>query len=244
MKILEDFDSYYDQSVKVWHDRSINVDTSHRCLLACQFCARQNEAHGNLVVKTYGSQYGDIKPEHMKMLGDNFNRLSLCGQISDPIYHKDWPSVMRAIKDCNATYVDFHTNGSGKKESWWKEVIDICNESSYQPTWIFGIDGIDQKCSIHRVHQNFESSWSAMEYVVNNIRRDTGRVVWQFIPFAYNEDEIDTAVQMAEDLGVDFLLLKSGRFRENSPVAPPKNQTLISKNFFSERNIVKNENRT
>ena len=48
-------------------------------------------------------------------------------------------------------------------------------------------------------------------------------ICWQYIVFSYNENDIDEARKMAEDNGIDFLLLESSRwYTEDDPLKPTK----------------------
>ena len=45
--------------------------------------------------------------------------------------------------------------------------------------------------------------------------------MWQYIVFNYNENDIETCKQMARDIGVDFYVMKSGRWKsKNDPFMP------------------------
>ena len=238
--VIEDFDEYYDKFVSFLKQRSVNVDTSHRCLLECKFCSRQNADFGKRYIKEYGASYGDLTPKHGKWLADNFKTITLCGQISDPIYHTNLHQLIESFnQSTHLQRIDFHTNGSGKKQEWWDKTLQLCNDSPHAIKWVFGIDGIDQKCSIHRKNQDFESAFNAMKFMAKNLY---GTVVWQFIPFEYNENEIDEALKIANDLDIELLLLKSSRFWPSGPVSPPKSKSLKSDNNFAER-VVLNEKR-
>ena len=39
------------------------------------------------------------------------------------------------------------------------------------------------------------------------------KVTWQYIPFSYNENDIDTCMKMAKDINVTFKKLISSRWR-------------------------------
>jgi hypothetical protein len=48
-------------------------------------------------------------------------------------------------------------------------------------------------------------------------------ICWQYIVFSYNEDNIDEAKAMAEDNGINFMLLESSRwYSEDDALKPTK----------------------
>jgi hypothetical protein len=224
----------------------INVEPTHRCLLQCVFCTRQNPWEGKDKVKQARMSYGDLELNHSKMIGDYFSSITMCGNISDIIYHPNLISIIKEIGKTSLNYFEFRTNGAGKSLDWWKEIVEACNENTKQDKrWIFGIDGIDDKCAIHRVNQNFQSAFDGMKYVSENlISGQQDKVTWQYIPFSYNEHEIPTAFKMSQEIGVTFMLLKSPRFNQlpgRIEIEPPLNPNLISPSGFNNETYIRNE---
>lgn len=237
-RMLKNWNNYYSSALKIMTDRSINVDTSHRCLLQCPYCTRQNSV-GKAVVKQYQVEYGDLRINDAIKMAQTWPRLSFCGQISDPVYHPKMHDLMRALNTVdNLKFIEFHTTGHGKKTVWWEELVDITNSGNYFMQWIFGIDGINQKTSLHRVNQSFDSAFNAMKYVAQNVK-DHGEVIWQYIVFEYNEKDIPTAIQMANDYGIKFQLLTSSRFgapgQNDNPLQPPTAPALKNFSGFSKK---------
>ena len=215
--VASDWKRYYSWYVDKAFERTINVDTSTRCLMQCPFCSRQNfvakyQWHtGKRLIKTNRTFYGDLKPENALQMANSFDRISFCGQISDPIFHKNLFSILEALDQGTAIRtLEFHTVASGKKMAWWKKVFSYMESAKYKTELIIGIDGIDQKTASHRIGQNFEEAWEVLRYFADN-KRDNIDITWQFIPFLYNEDEVLTAAETAVSLGINLLLLKSSR---------------------------------
>ena len=209
--VASDWKRYYSWYVDKAFTRTINIDTSTRCLMQCPFCSRQNFATGKLHIKTNRTFYGDLTPENALQMADAFDRISFCGQISDPIFHKNLFSIFEALdKGAAIRTLEFHTVASGKKMAWWERVFSYMENAKYKTDLIIGIDGIDQKTASHRIGQNFEEAWEVLRYFADN-KRDNINITWQFIPFLYNEDEVLTAAETAVSLGINLLLLKSSR---------------------------------
>lgn len=233
--ILNNFDEYYNKALDVFSERGVNVDVTHRCLLQCPFCSRQSNLGKTMVQKSHS--YGDLKHNHAFDLGNTFATLSLCGQISDPIYHTDFIKVFKEFLKSSCNRIDVHTTGSHKKKDFWLNLYQLAINSDKKIKFVFGIDGIDEKSSIHRVNQNTDQALEAMflgaEYAKNN---DNLEIVWQYIPFAYNENDLPSAIELAKEKGIKFLMLKSGRFKEDDNLLePPKNKNLFNTKQFAER---------
>ena len=215
--VASDWKRYYSWYVDKAFERTINVDTSTRCLMQCPFCSRQNfvakyQWHtGKRLIKTNRTFYGDLKPENALQMANSFDRISFCGQISDPIFHKNLFSILEALDQGTAIRtLEFHTVETKKKMAWWERVFSHMENAKYKTDLIIGIDGIDQKTASHRIGQNFEEAWEVLRYFADN-KRDNIDITWQFIPFLYNEDEVLTAAETAVSLGINLLLLKSSR---------------------------------
>ena len=234
--MLADFDRYYDEAVELIRNRSINVDTTHRCLLQCPFCARQNTEHGKIFVKQSQQNYGDLKINHARDMGNFWTHISFCGQISDPIFHSNFIEVIQTLGETSCTKIDIHTTASGKKINWWKQLVGVTNNIPQAMRWVFGIDGIDKKSALHRINQNTDQAIAAMKYVAENTNDE---VVWQYIPFRYNENDIPTAIEIANKYQIKLMILKSGRFhKEGNVLEPPLDENLYNVYDFAKREYI------
>ena len=233
------WDEIYEQGVQILEDRSVNVDITHRCLLQCPFCSRQSSQGPDMVKASHA--YGDLKVDHARDLGNTFKMLSLCGQISDPIYHTNFVKIFKVFLTTSCKRIDIHTTGSHKKKTFWTELYEASGKTDKHIKFIFGIDGIDEKSSIHRVNQKAKQALDAMFMGVEYAKKHSNiEIAWQYIPFAYNEDDLETAMNIAKENNISFILLKSGRFRKDGNLLqPPKNPDLYNTAQFAERKEIK-----
>ena len=235
-----EFDEFYDDYVKWLLNYKVNIDATHRCMLACAFCSRTILDWGMDQVKDYQNAYGDLTIQDAVRLGNTFKTQMFCGNISDPIYNPQFLEILDALGDTTTERLQIHTNGSHKKQEWWHQLVDICNSKKYFTEIIFGIDGIDQKTALHRKNQKFDESWYAMTYCKQNLNPKNSLVTWQFIPFKYNQHEIEQAKQLAKQHKIRFLTVKSGRFGyDNGPLDPPDDKNLYSTNIQSTREFIR-----
>ena len=187
-----------------------NIDITDKCVLACTKCMRQHWPG----LHKRGS---DLLPEDFRKITKFFNKVSWCGQMGDPIYHSDMHSLLDvAIQE--QVNLSIATNGFGKKDKWW----DISYEKAAQITnhrWIFGVDGLPKDSHKYRIHQDGEDVFRQM---VRGVKAGNN-ICWQYIVFSYNEDNIDEAKTMAEDNGINFMLLESSRwYSEDDALKPTK----------------------
>ena len=218
---------------------NINIDTSNKCTLQCVFCMRQTK-NGKKKIKRSGT----MSFHDWKLCIQLTKTVTMCGQISDPIYHPNFISFLRYAGQ-NNTHVCIHTNGSGKKKKFWEE----CFSLKGQFRWVFGIDGLDQKTvNLHRIGQNFHQSYKAM--LMGSKASRNHYIIWQFIPFLHNEEQLPRAIDTAHRHNIDFVILKSHRHNSNQNIIvnnkpikrdwihPPRSQNLYSLNEHAHKEYV------
>jgi molybdenum cofactor biosynthesis enzyme MoaA len=134
------------------------------------------------------------------MLRNHVKRVTMCGDVGDPIYCKEYIEICRYIKTVNP---DIHiftiTNGSYKKPQWWAELASVLNE---RDTINFSIDGYDNASNnLYRVNSNFDSIIEGIK-TVRSHNKDVF-LVWATIIFAFNQDRLDNIINQACELGMD-----------------------------------------
>jgi hypothetical protein len=81
----------------------------------------------------------------------------------------------------------------------------------------FGVDGLEDTAHKYRVGINWQQSFDAMCLGVKKGKQ----VNWQWIPFSFNEHQIDEARKLAKDNGINLVLRLSGRWdSKNDPLRP------------------------
>ena len=85
--------------------------------------------------------------------------------------------------------------------------------------WIFGLDGLPKDSHKYRVNQNGNLVWEQMKIGAKN----GNEIMWQYIVFSYNENDIEEAKSMAKDNNIIFRLIESSRwFGEDDSLRPSK----------------------
>jgi MoaA/NifB/PqqE/SkfB family radical SAM enzyme len=136
-------------------------------------------------------------------------RIDLCGNYGDPIYHPDLAGMIRSFKSRGAT-ISIITNGSHRKRSWWQALV---RELSSDDLITFSIDGIPENFTQYRINGDWTTIQDAIEVCVES----PCSTAWSFIPFSYNENNIEQARQLSQDLGMDqFHINHSDRFDEQT----------------------------
>jgi MoaA/NifB/PqqE/SkfB family radical SAM enzyme len=196
--------------------KAFHIEATNICTLRCSGCAR--------------TRFLEKWPQHWKnhsldteqllaFLDVDINgvKFRLCGNYGDPIYHPNFINMIHELKKRGA-FVCITTNGSYKSQDWWKQLCGILTDmDSIQ----FSIDGTPENFTKYRVNADWDSIENGIEVCV-----DLGiYTIWKYIPFDFNQQDIDRARSMAEKLKVsEFLLDPSDRYDSNTAhLIPAKN---------------------
>lgn len=196
----------HQEFIEYQRGKEIDIDTTDKCMLQCPMCIRQTDWGKNKIKESY-----DITVEDTLKIAEFKDYMHFCGQISDPIYHKDFLHILDVCRNYYGTNVDspkvqVATNGYGKTLEWWKEAFE---KSQYTTCWRFGVDSITD--GDYRVNQKFETIWQAMK-----LGAKMGLVIkWQFILLKDNIKDIEIAKKMASDNGIFFQTSQSSRLSYN-----------------------------
>lgn len=193
----------FDPNTYIKHESTtgINIDTTYRCVFRCSQCLRQ-QIGGTAVIK----RSHDLAEKDFQKILDFYHKIHFCGQISDPIYH---PRFLKLLEICEGIRVVVSTVGSGKSDDWWDQAFSY-NKDKTQ--WTFGVDGINEKSEIYRIGSNFKDTWNKMQKGVS-----LGQIiVWQYIVFDYNEQDMDEAIKIAKDNNFVLMFRSSNRSFDNT----------------------------
>jgi MoaA/NifB/PqqE/SkfB family radical SAM enzyme len=182
------------------------------------------------------------------MLRNHVRRVTMCGDVGDPIYCREYIEICRYIKLVNPKIHIFTiTNGSYKKPEWWAEFGSVLNEYD---TVNFSIDGYNHASNnIYRIN----SDWDSIVNGIKALRQSNQHVFinWAAIVFKFNQDQLNNIASQARMLGMDALqLTKSTKFGSkyggyggaDDPLEP--REEFISSSHRYERNTINISGRT
>lgn len=207
-----------------FYTNGINVDGSGTCALKCPKCFRET-----MDIKELDLHH--ITPENFRKICKAFPDINLCGTFSDPIYSPYFHEILQVCIDENVR-VEIHTNGHGRTDKWWETSFELSKQMGDKIAWIFALDGLPKDSHKYRINQDGEKVFERMKLGVTydlDIR-------WQFILFAYNENDLEAAKKMSHDAGIKFLELYSSKWGEDYVDDPEADEYVPS-----EGNYIKNE---
>jgi hypothetical protein len=199
--------------------QGLHIEPTNICTLKCPGCAR--------------TRFIDRWPQYWKNYSLDCDRLikfldidlkgiviNLCGNYGDPIYHPDLPNLVRELKSRGAS-LSITTNGSHRKEAWWRELVYYLDHTD---KIVFSIDGLPQNFTRYRIN----GDWNTIEQAIKVCVAEKITTIWKFIPFQFNQEDINTAKNLASSFGMsEFNLAPSARFDDDTAEFLPV-VTLIS----------------
>lgn len=173
---------------------NIDIDFTKTCMLKCPLCLRQIEPEmlrGRSVLSL----------ENYIKISKRIKSQSWCGIYSDPIYHNKFHEIQEIALQYDVNYV-VHTNGNGRNNKWWKTSFNLTPNKSI---WQFGLDGLKHNAHIYRVGTNFDDVFNIMKIGVKmNVK-----IIWQYIVFEYNKNNISEAKKIADNEGIIFKTIQN-----------------------------------
>ncbi len=192
----------------------VHFEVTSRCNAACPMCARND--NGGPVIPTLPLTELTLKDCKNMFPEDFVKRLQkwkFCGSYGDPGVAHDTKEICEWLITLSPDIqISIHTNGSIRRTEWWTELARILGKNGHV---VWGLDGLRDTNHIYRKN----TSWDVIMNNVAAFQSSGGRSVWQFIPFAHNEHQIDEAKELAEKLGFESFRIKRSR-RVFNPSAP------------------------
>lgn len=221
-----------------WH-----LEPSAVCTLKCPRCPRTEHPDTPWLNKNMTLDFVQSFLTE-SMLRNHVQRVTMCGDVGDPIYCREYIEICRYIKTVNPNIHIFTiTNGSYRKSEWWAELAGVLNQ---QDVVNFSIDGYDNDSNnLYRINSN----WDSIINGITTLRANNPHVFlnWALIAFQFNQDHINNIIAQAQTLGMDAVqITKSTKFGskyhgayggDNDPLEP--RSEYISSSHRYERSVIK-----
>jgi MoaA/NifB/PqqE/SkfB family radical SAM enzyme len=197
---------------------AIHIEPTNICTLKCSGCARTRfiqqwprHWHNHNLGTADLLRFLDIS---LRDVNVNF-----CGNYGDPIYHPEFIAMVNEVKQRGAK-IAITTNGSYKKSDWWQELCDLLDSRDQIR---FSIDGLPDSFTQYREN----GDWASIESAIKVCTQYSVTTVWKFIPFSFNQTEVEQARELSQALNMtEFLIDPSDRFDEKTSHLIPM-QTMI-----------------
>lgn len=185
-----------------WQQYHWHFEVSGKCTLKCPRCPRNDTAAVPWINKELDLEFFQrtLTPDILK---NHVQRITMCGDVGDPIYASEYIEIIEYIKQHNPRiHVYTITNGSYRKPEWWHRLAAVSNEYDFIN---FSVDGYDQQSNnLYRVGSDWDSIMTGMQIMAQH---SAAHVYWATIVFAFNQDHLDRIESLARAQGCDGLQL-------------------------------------
>lgn len=187
--------------------RLVHVEASSRCNSHCPMCSRYTAdgfvqpglVEGDLEEAAF---YKLFTPEFTSQL----EHVYFSGVYGDPCLNKKLPEFVKYLVDNGCGSVSIDTNGGYRNEEWWAEL----SHSKVQIN--FALDGAsNETLNKYRIGVVYDKVLANLKAYLNA----GGNAQWNFIVFKHNEHEVETARELAKQLGADFRIKVTQKFRRH-----------------------------
>lgn len=183
---------------KDWQLYHWHFEVSGKCTLKCPRCPRNDQDRVPWFNKELDLDFFQ-RTLTTDLLSTKVKRITMCGDIGDPIYASQYIEIIDYIKRTNPKiHVYTITNGSHRSEKWWRQLAAVSNEYD---TVNFSVDGYDDVSNnLYRINSDWDSIMAGMRIMA---KESSAFVYWATIVFAFNQDHLDHIKQLARDQGCD-----------------------------------------
>jgi radical SAM protein with 4Fe4S-binding SPASM domain len=195
----------FHRDIRMGRPLMLMVEPTNHCNLSCPLCPSGN---GEMT-----RPRGNMDLEHFKKV---FNQLSddlllcLLWNQGEPFLNSNLIKMIRHASDRNVPTITSTNVHYIRTEEEAEAIID-----SGLSELILSLDGVDAETYVtYRVGGDFDRVIKGIELITDAKRRrkaTSPQIHLQFILMKHNEDQVETARQMARDFGVDRLSLKTAQ---------------------------------
>jgi molybdenum cofactor biosynthesis enzyme MoaA len=183
----------------------VHVEASSRCNSRCPMCSRYTGMGFVQPDLVEGDLTADIFYKlFTKDFTNQLDHVYFSGVYGDPCLNKLLPEFVNYLIDNGVKSVSIDTNGGYRNEDWWASLA--------RPTVLinFALDGTDNEAlEKYRIGVKYDKVYANLKAFTSA----GGQAQWNFIAFKHNEHQVETARQLAKELGVKFRLKVTQKFR-------------------------------
>lgn len=177
---------------------TMDVELTNICNAACPLCPRF--VHTSPVLRS-NVKLNQISLEQFKKWFDKsfifgLKKIVFCGTHGEPTMAKDFLKILDYIRGINFNCViSVNTNGGAHDKHFWEKLGYILDRKKDRV--IFSIDGLEDTNHLYRRKVKWlRLMENAKAYI------STGRpAIWDFLEFKHNEHQVETARELAHEIG-------------------------------------------
>ncbi len=195
--------------------KQVHLEVTERCNAACPQCPRRIEGgvlnpRLTMAELSLGQVQAILRPGFLQQL----KKVYLCGNYGDAAAATDTLGIVRYLRESSHNLqIGVHSNGSLRDSAWWADLAAAIGQNGYAR---FAIDGLEDTNHIYRRNTDWQKILANAQAFI----AARGRAEWDFIVFAHNEHQVESARALAEQMGfASFNVKRTARFLKREQVS-------------------------
>jgi MoaA/NifB/PqqE/SkfB family radical SAM enzyme len=184
--------------------QSLQLEITNHCNAACPQCPRN--FFGGAVIPTLPLQRWSAKTfqRTVSSLIPQLTDLYFCGTYGDPCTNSELVAMAELARSVNPNIrIGLHTNGGANRPEFFERLAQTVDFVA------FGIDGVADTNHVYRRGVK----WNRVMENVTSFIKAGGQAHWDYIVFAHNQHQVESARKLSQDLGFSrFSVKRTGRF--------------------------------
>ncbi len=181
---------------------SIQIEISTKCNAQCPACIRTDSKSlvhtQEIIPKNKEMPLATMTKIFSSQFTQNLQAIEFCGTMDEPLMHSEFLEMIDEIYRLNPKVsIKVHTNAGLRNESYFAELARKLQRAGESSCVKFSIDGLADTNSIYRYKVEWDRVYSNLKAFVDA----GGRAEWQMLIFPWNQHQVSTARQMAQDIG-------------------------------------------
>ena len=193
----------------------VQIELTNYCNARCNMCEREQVHNGDMeggAEVHLNNKFVTLKEIEHAFSGDwdMLSKVAFIGNVDEPTINPEIFEIIEFFqtKVREHNYITVATNGGARDEEFWTRMGKVAQEHKGHFSVVFGIDGLEDTNHLYRKNVN----WLTLQRNFRAYISAGGRADWQFIPFSWNEHQLDDAREFAKKEGFEqFVILDSVR---------------------------------
>lgn len=195
----------------------LHLEVTDVCQAECPLCARETDHSFNKDIR-HNLSVDDIQRSLSESFIHQLDKMFMCGNYGDPAAGQNTLSIVDYFRQLNKNItLGMNTNGGIQSTDWWTALAERFNQPLDYV--VFSIDGLADTNHIYRKKVNWDK-------VIANARafiKAGGSAHWDMLVYEHNEHQVESAEQLARDMGFTWFRAKVSKRPSNIDwLRPPK----------------------
>lgn len=192
--------------------RTVHIEPTSKCNLLCPQCSRVHNGAVTPGMPLSDLSWQTLEPSFDREFCAKLEHVYFCGNHGDPLASSELLTIIENLRSRGVRKISVFTNGSLRDPKYFRELATLLGSRGKV---VFAIDGLEDTNHIYRVG----AVWAKLETNVRAFIEAGGTARWDYLKFAHNSHQVDSARELAKKWGFKEFRPKSTTQFVDAPVA-------------------------